>query len=143
MGRPSDDASTATSAQGDEASVTDLDSIDTLDRGGPPTGPPVIPVVMLAITTVAAVALTVGAVADGAGSTDDISTAALLAWAFGSFLGLMEFAWFGTLDARRRATGRYVDASWNARAVGLGLAVVGWLAGAAGAVLVALAVARR
>ncbi|MCD9623281.1 hypothetical protein [Rhabdothermincola salaria] len=123
--------------------MTDLDPIDTLDLAGPRTGPPVIPIAMLAITTMAAVVLTIGALVDGAGSTDDISTAALLAWAFGSFLGLMEFAWFGTLDARRRATGRYVEASWKPRTVALALAVVGWLAGAGGAFLVAQAVARR
>ena len=123
--------------------MTDLDPIDTLDLAGPRTGPPVIPIAMLGITTIAAVGLSVGALIDGAGSTDDISSAALLAWAFGSFLGLMEFAWFGSLDARRRATGRYVEATWKPRSVGLVLAVVGWVAGAAGAFLVAQAVARR
>lgn len=143
MRRGSDDASTPTAPVGDDPSVTDLDEIDALDLAGPPTGPPVIPIAMLAITTIAALVLVIGAVVDGAGSTDDISTAALLAWAFGAFLGLMEFAWFGSLDARRRATGRYVEVAWKPRSVALALAVVGWLAGAVGAFLIAQAVARR
>jgi hypothetical protein len=136
-------SSTAEVPSGDEPPVSNLDEVETLDGAPTATGPPVIPLVMLGITTIAACALTIGALLEGAGSTDAISDAALLAWALGSFLGLVEFAWFGSLDARRRATGRYVEADWRPRTVGLVLAVIGWIAGAAGAVLVAQAVARR
>jgi hypothetical protein len=135
--------STAKVQRSDVPGVTHLDQLDAADQRGPMTGPPVIPIVMLAITTLAAITLTIGAVLDDAGRTDEISTAAVLAWAFGSFLGLVVFAWFGSLDARRRATGRYVEPEWRPRAIGVTLAVLGWLAGAAGAFLVAQAVARR
>lgn len=134
---------TAMARPDDDSPVTDLDDLDDPDLAGTPTGPPVIPIVMLAITAVASTVLVVAAVLDDAGSTDDISSAALMAWALGSFLGLMIFAWFGWLDARRRSTGHYADATWRPRLVGVVLAVAGWLAGAAGAILVAQAVARR
>ena len=135
--------STAKVERGDEPGVTHLDQMEPTDRRGPMTGPPVIPIVMLAITAIAAITLTIAAILDDAGRTDEISTAAVLAWALGSFLGLVVFAWFGSLDARRRATGRYVEPEWRPRAIGVALAVVGWLAGATGAFLVAQAVARR
>lgn len=108
-----------------------------------PTGPPLIPLVMLGITAVGAIVLGVGAALHGAGTTDEISMAAVTGWLFGCLIGLLVFAWFGTLDAGRRATGRYVEPEWRPRAIGIALAVVGFLAGAYGAYLVAQSVARR
>jgi hypothetical protein len=107
------------------------------------TGPPLVPVIMLGLTTIAAVAMVAAALADGAGGTSDISTQAFMAWLVGSVLGLLVFAYFGTLDARRRATGRYVEPTWSPRTVSAVLTVAGWLAGSTGAFLVAQAVARR
>jgi hypothetical protein len=43
----------------------------------------------------------------------------------------------------RRSTGTYEEPTWKPRTVAAGLAVAGWLAGSAGAYLVAEAVARR
>ncbi len=106
-------------------------------------GPPVVPILMLAITTLATAAMVVGAVIEGAGDTDEIAPTAVLAWMFGAVIGLIVFAWFGSLDAVRRATGRYVDATWKPRTVAIVLAVSGWLIGSVGAFLVAQALARR
>ena len=106
-------------------------------------GPPVVPIVMLAITTFATVLMVVGAVVDGAGDTDEIAPTAVLAWVFGAVFGLIVFAWFGSLDAVRRATGHYVDATWKPRTVALVLAISGWVVGSVGAFLVAQALARR
>ena len=107
------------------------------------TGPPMVPVIMLAVTTLAAVAMAVAAFADGAGGTSEISNEAVMAWLIGSVLGLLVFAYFGTLDARRRATGRYVEPTWSPRTISAALTVAGWIAGSTGAFLVAQAVARR
>lgn len=107
------------------------------------SGPPIVPLVMLAVTTVAALVMVVGATLDGAGDTNDISPAAVLGWAFGSVVGLVVFAWFGWLDAGRRSTGHYVEPQWRPRTVSVVLAVSGWLIGSVGAFLVAQAIARR
>jgi hypothetical protein len=104
---------------------------------------PLIPVVMLVLTTVTAVALFAYAIGEDAGQTDEISGPAALAWAFGALLGLLIFAWFGLLDSVRRSTGEYEEPSWKPRTVAAVLAVTGWVAGSAGAFLVAEAVARR
>jgi hypothetical protein len=104
---------------------------------------PLIPVVMLVLTTVTAVALVASAISEDAGQTDEISGAAALGWVFGSLLGLLIFAWFGLLDSVRRSTGAYEEPTWKPRTVAAVLAVAGWLAGSAGAYLVAEAVARR
>ena len=90
-----------------------------------------------------AVALVVSAIGEDAGQTDEISGAAALAWAIGALLGLLIFAWFGLLDSVRRSTGDYEEPTWKPRTVAAALAVVGWVAGSAGAFLVAEAVARR
>jgi hypothetical protein len=108
-----------------------------------PGRPPVLPVVMSALGTVTSLGLVVSAVRDGAGSTDEVSSAAVLAWLFGSVIGLLLFAWFGLLDARERSSGHYVEPRWRPRAVMAVLTVASWLSGAAAAVLVAQAVARR
>ncbi|MCU0309479.1 MAG: hypothetical protein MUE36_00845 [Acidimicrobiales bacterium] len=115
----------------------------TDDTAPDAVGPPVIPVVMLGITTVAAAAMVAGAFVEGAGDTDEIAPVAVLAWVVGAVVGLVVFAWFGSLDAIRRATGHYVDATWRPRTVAVVLAVTGWLIGSVGAFLVALALARR
>jgi hypothetical protein len=104
---------------------------------------PLIPIVMLALTAVTAVGLVAFAIGEDAGQTDEISGAATLAWAFGALLGLLIFAWFGLLDSVRRSTGNYEEPTWKPRTVAAVLAVVGWVAGSAGAFLVAEAVARR
>jgi len=108
-----------------------------------PGRPPVLPVVMSALSTATSMALVIGAVRDGAGSTDEVSSAAVLAWLFGSVIGLLLFAWFNLLDARQRSIGHYVEPRWRPRAVLAVLTVVSWLSGVAAAVLVAQAVARR
>lgn len=117
----------------------------SLDGDGEPevVRTPVIPVVMLLVTAVTAVALVVFAVGEDAGQTDEVSGAAALAWVFGSLIGLLVFAWFGLLDSSRRSTGAYEEPSWKPRTVAAVLAVAGWLAGSAGAYLIAEAVARR
>lgn len=121
-----------------------MHGVATPDETSPDSvGPPVVPIVMLAITTVATVAMVVGAVIEGAGDTDEIAPTAVLAWVFGAVFGLIVFAWFGSLDAVRRATGHYVDATWKPRTVALVLAVSGWIVGSVGAFLVAQALARR
>ena len=107
------------------------------------TGPPLVPVIMLALTTLTALMLVGAAFAEGAGTTSRVSSEALLAWLIGSVLGLLVFAYFDTLDARRRATGHYREATWNARTISAGLTVASWLAGSTGAFLVAQAIARR
>jgi hypothetical protein len=109
----------------------------------PVTSTPLIPIAMLAVTALTSVALLAVAVREEAGQTDEVSPEAALAWFLGSLLGLLVFAWFGLLDARRRSTGSYVEPSFRPRVVAGVLVVVGWLAGLAGAVLVAQAVARR
>ncbi len=118
--------------------------------GVPATGPevdvvrpPFIPVATLLITTATAIVMLVQAWVSGAGDTDEISAAAALCWTFGSFLGLLLFAWFGSLDADRRASLSYAEPWWRPRLVAGVLAVTGWLVGCAGAFLVAEAVARR
>jgi Na+-driven multidrug efflux pump len=114
------------------------------DRGtSTETGPPVVPLVMLAVTTSVALVMVAVAALEGAGDTNDISLAALLGWVFGSVLGLLLLAWFGWLDAGRRSTGRYVEPEWRPRTIGVVLAVSGWLIGSFGAFLVAQAIARR
>jgi hypothetical protein len=105
--------------------------------------PPALPVVMLLLTTATALALVAAAVAGGAGQTSDIAVEAVLAWVIGSVTGVLVFAWFGLLDSVQRSTGAYVEPSWRPRTVAAVLAVAGWLAGSAGALLVAEAVARR
>jgi hypothetical protein len=117
-----------------------VDGDDEPDRV---VGTPVVPTVMLVVTTVAAVALVAFAIGEDAGQTDEISGAAVLAWSFGSLLGLLIFAWFGLLDSVRRSTGSYLEPTWKPRTIAAGLAVAGWVAGSAGAYLVAEAVARR
>lgn len=107
------------------------------------TGPPVVPLVMLAITTIAALVMVVGAALEGAGDTNEISTPAVLGWAIGSMIGLLVFAWFGWLDAGRRSAGHYVEPQWRPRTVSVVLAVSGWVIGSVGAFLVAQAIARR
>jgi hypothetical protein len=104
---------------------------------------PLIPIVMLALTTITAVGLVVFAIGEDAGQTDEISGPAALAWVFGAVLGLLIFAWFGLLDSVRRSTGSYEEPTWKPRTVAAVLAVAGWVAGSAGAFLVAEAVARR
>jgi hypothetical protein len=104
---------------------------------------PLIPIVMLALTTITAVGLVVFAIGEDAGQTDEISGPAALAWVFGAVLGLLIFAWFGLLDSVRRSTGSYEEPTWKPRTVAAALAVAGWVAGSAGAFLVAEAVARR
>ncbi len=104
---------------------------------------PLIPVVMLALTALTAVGLVAYAIGEDAGQTDEISGPAALAWVFGAVLGLLIFAWFGLLDSVRRSTGSYEEPAWKPRTVAAVLAVAGWVAGSAGAFLVAEAVARR
>ena len=114
------------------------------DRGtATESGPPVVPLVMLAVTTSASLVMVIVAIVEGAGDTNDISLVAVLGWAFGSVLGLLLLAWFGWLDAARRSTGHYVEPQWRPRTVGIVLAVTGWLIGSVGAFLVAQAIARR
>jgi hypothetical protein len=107
------------------------------------TSTPLIPIAMLGVTALTAVALLTTAIREHAGRTDEISVESVLAWFFGSLLGLLVFAWFGLLDARRRSTGAYVEPSFRPRLVAGVLVALGWTAGLAGAVLVAQAVARR
>jgi hypothetical protein len=104
---------------------------------------PLIPILMLALTTVTAIGLVAFAIGQDAGQTDEISGPAALAWVFGAVLGLLIFAWFGLLDSVRRSTGSYEEPAWKPRTVAAVLAVAGWVAGSAGAFLVAEAVARR
>jgi uncharacterized BrkB/YihY/UPF0761 family membrane protein len=104
---------------------------------------PLIPIFMLALTALTAFALVAYAIGKDAGQTDEISDPAALAWVFGALLGLLIFAWFGLLDSVRRSTGNYEEPAWKPRTVAAVLAVVGWVAGSAGAFLVAEAVARR
>jgi len=113
------------------------------DDPGEVVGTPIVPIIMLVVTTVTAIGLVAFAIGEDAGQTDEISGAATLAWAFGSLLGLLLFAWFGLLDSSRRSTGNYVEPTWKPRTVAAVLAVAGWVAGSAGAYLVAEAVARR
>ena len=117
----------------------------SLDRDDDPeiVRTPLIPIVMLALTTATAIGLVAYAVGEEAGQTDQISGPATLAWVFGAVLGLLVFAWFGVLDSVRRSTGSYEEPSWKPRTVAAVLAVAGWVAGSAGAFLVAEAVARR
>jgi hypothetical protein len=127
--------------------MTDLltPSPSSVDSDGDPevVSTPLIPIVMLALTTLTAVGLVVFAIGEDAGQTDEISGPAALAWVFGALLGLLIFAWFGLLDSVRRSTGSYEEPAWKPRTVAAVLAVAGWVAGSAGAFLVAEAVARR
>ena len=107
------------------------------------TSTPLIPIAMLAVTALTALALLASAIREHAGRTDEVSVEAVLAWFFGSLLGLLVFAWFGLLDARRRSTGTYVEPSFRPRLVAGVLVALGWASGLGGAVLVAQAVARR
>jgi hypothetical protein len=127
--------------------------VNALDTSNPPldwddepvetTSTPLIPIAMLAVTALTAVALVAAAIREDAGQTDEISAEAVIAWFFGSLLGLLIFAWFGLLDSQRRSTGAYHEPSFRPRLVAGVLVVLGWVAGLAGAVLVAQAVARR
>jgi heme/copper-type cytochrome/quinol oxidase subunit 1 len=127
--------------------VSDLLEMRTDDYDDEPdievTTSPRIPVLMLLITAMSSVLFLVGAITDEAGSTDEVSAPAVFAWLFGSMFGLLIYAWFGLLDSVRRSTGFYEEPSWRPRVVAAVLATVGWLAGSAGAFLVAEAVARR
>ena len=104
---------------------------------------PLIPIAMLLVTAVTAIALVAVAVSENAGQTDEISSPAVLAWLVGSLVGLLIFAWFGLLDSVRRSSGVYSEPSWGPRTVAGVLAVVGWLAGSVAAFVIAESVARR
>jgi hypothetical protein len=127
--------------------------VNALDTSNPPldwddepvetTSTPLIPIAMLAVTALTAVALVAAAIREDAGQTDEISAEAVIAWFFGSLLGLLIFAWFGLLDSQRRSSGVYHEPPFRPRLVAGVLVVLGWVAGLAGAVLVAQAVARR
>lgn len=124
---------------------------DLLDRSADASAPfpdaeatstPVVPLVMLVITTVAAIACALAAYTDDAGTTDEVSSLAVAAWGFGSLIGLLVFGWWGLLDSRRRSTGTYVEPTFRARLVAGVLVAVGWIAGLSGALMVGLSVAR-
>ena len=104
---------------------------------------PLIPIAMLLVTAVTAVALVAVAMNEDAGQTSEVSAPAALAWLVGSLVGLLIFAWFGLLDSQRRSSGVYHEPPFRPRLVAGVLVVLGWVAGLAGAVLVAQAVARR
>jgi hypothetical protein len=104
---------------------------------------PLIPIAMLLVTAVTAIALVVVAIDEEAGQTSEVSAPAVLAWVVGSLVGLLIFAWFGLLDSVRRSSGTYSEPRWGPRTVAGVLAVVGWLAGSAGALVLAESVARR
>lgn len=106
------------------------------------TTTPMVPLVMLVITTAVAIACALLAYTDDAGTTDEISTMAVVAWGFGSLIGLLVFGWWGLLDSQRRSTGTYVDPSFRPRLVAGVLVAVGWIAGLGGALMVGLSVAR-
>ena len=107
-----------------------------------PTSTPLVPILMLLVTTGAAIVFALSAYLDDAGATDEISGAAVAAWAMGSLVGLLIFAWWGLLDSQRRSTGTYTEPSFRPRLVAGSLTVVGWIAGLAGALMVGLSVAR-
>jgi len=123
---------------------------DLLDRARPdavpeepePTGTPLVPIAMLVLTTAASIVFALMALRNDAGSTDEISGEAVAAWAFGSLIGLLVFAWWGLLDSKRRSTGTYQEPSFRPRLVAGVLVAVGWLAGLSGALMVGLSVAR-
>lgn len=124
---------------------------DLLDRSPGPTAPspdepttttPMVPLVMLVITTAVAITCALAAYTDDAGTTDEVSTMAVAAWGFGSLIGLLVFGWWGLLDSQRRSTGTYVEPTFRARLVAGVLVAVGWVAGLGGALMVGLSVAR-
>lgn len=106
------------------------------------TTTPLVPIVMLVLSSGAAIAYALLAYLDDAGATDEISGPAVAAWAFGSLVGLLIFAWWGLLDAERRSTGTYREPSFRPQLVAGVLVAVGWLAGLSGAFMVGLSVAR-
>jgi hypothetical protein len=124
---------------------------DLLDRSGgsvaaspdePATSTPMVPLVMLVITTAVAIGCALVAYNDEAGTTDEVSTMAVAAWGFGSLIGLLVFGWWGLLDSQRRSTGTYVEPAFRPRLVAGVLVAVGWVAGLGGALMVGLSVAR-
>lgn len=104
---------------------------------------PLGPIVVIAGCTLVSIVLTVIAIGQSAGSTDEVSLVAVAAWVVGSVLGLLAFSWFRSADMGCRAEPRYVEPGWRPRRIAVWLAVVGWIAGSFGAFLVAEALARR
>jgi hypothetical protein len=107
------------------------------------TGVPMAPFVALSIAGVLAVALALAAWASGAGSTSELSKAAIAGWICGSVIALLLFAWFRASTAGRQADPYFVEPSWRPTRVAGVVAGVAWLAGVGCAFLVGAAVARR
>lgn len=114
-------------------------------RGGyvAPVTTPIRPLVGIVLCGLVAVVLALLAFSDDAGQTDEVSTVALIAWITGSVIGLLFFAWFRSADAKCQASSRYLEPAWRPRLVAFYVTAIGWIAGSAGAVFVAEAVARQ
>jgi hypothetical protein len=108
-----------------------------------PVTTPIRPLVGIVFCGLVAVVLAFLAFSDDAGQTDEVSTVALVAWIIGSVIGLLFFAWFRSADAKCQANSRYLEPAWRPRLVALYATAIGWIAGSAGAIFVAQAVARQ
>ena len=108
-----------------------------------PVTTPLRPLIGIVVCGGLAVVLAFLAFSDSAGQTDEVSTTALVAWVIGSVVGLLFFAWFRSADAKCQASSRYLEPAWRPRLVALYVTAIGWIAGSAGAVFVAEAVARQ
>ena len=108
-----------------------------------PVSTPLRPLIGIVVCGAVAVVLALLAFGDNAGQTDEVSTVALVAWVIGSVVALLFFAWFRSADAKCQASSRYLEPAWRPRLVAIYATAIGWIAGSAGAIFVAQAVARQ
>jgi hypothetical protein len=104
---------------------------------------PVIPVLLLALSTIATWSLWFTSKSDGAGQTVDIYTSSVVGWALGGVVGAVLFSWFRSVDLARRSSLTYVEKSWRPALLAGALAFAGWAGSFAHAWAIASSVARR
>ena len=105
--------------------------------------PPSIPLAIILISLVAAVAFIAIASGDQAGGTSEISIPAVAAWFCGSIVGLVGYSWFRTENAKRRMSRTYSETAIRLPLIALGASIAGWFVGSYAAVVVAQSIARR
>jgi len=104
---------------------------------------PVLPVVLVGMSTFVSWALFVVSRQQGAGSSIEIFPASIVGWVLGGLVGAVLLSWFRSVDLTRRSNLTYVEQSWKPALVAGALAIAGWVASIAHAWSIASSVARR
>jgi hypothetical protein len=124
-------------------------------RGGTPTGAAmhpgafgetpqarVLPLLLAAVVSAAAVAALLAGWFDDAGSTTQISRLTIAGWLLGAIAAPALFAWFRSGDMKARSDIRFVEPAWRPSRIAALVAVIGWFASIGHAWLIASSVAR-